>query len=334
MILFEQGKALQAENKDYSEISAKMEVLNKEVQAFQDEFFVRHKDQWVTLFFKGLEVVSTGPFPSPKTQEEWNEEFRYQKDHFFDNIDFLDKRFCYTNYFPKKIEEYLLKQVETVPDTMAKVASRLVAKTMKDTTCYQLMLTTLTNYALQSNIMGMESVWAKLAEDYYLKGLAGWADTTFLSDIRSEYKKVRFNRIGMTAKDLPLQDSLNRKVQLFNLGRKYTLLVFFEPSCGHCKKEIPSLHDNLYKKYADKGLDVACVYMPVDKKEWLGFVNEHHLHGTYWHNLWDPNRTSYYWEFYNTATTPSIYLLDKDKKIIAKKLSEETLDQLLGDLLK
>ncbi|GHU87827.1 hypothetical protein FACS1894155_01530 [Bacteroidia bacterium] len=333
MKLFDQGKALQAENKDFSEVSEKLEVLNKEVQSFQDDFFSRHKDQWVMLFFKGLEPA-TGPYPSPKTQDEAKEEFYYLKDHYFDNIDLLDKRFWYTSYFPQKIESYLQNQVEGIPDSLANGATRLVAKTMKDTTCYQLMLSKLTNYALQSNIMGMENVWAKLAEDYYLKGLASWADTAFLSDIQSEYNKVRYNRIGMKAKDLPLQDSLNRKVQLYNLGRKYTLLVFYEPSCGHCKKEIPVFYDKLYKKYADKGLDVACVYLLTDKKEWLGFVNEHHLRGTHWYNLWDPNRTSYYWEFYNTATTPSIYVLDKDKKIIAKKLNDETLDQLLGDLLK
>ncbi|MDR3061792.1 MAG: AhpC/TSA family protein [Dysgonamonadaceae bacterium] len=334
MKLFEQGKALQAENKDFSGVSEKLEHLNKEVQAFQDDFFARHQDQWVTIFFKGLELVSTGPYPSPKTQDEAKKEFYYQKDHYFDNIDLLDKRFWFTNYFPQKIESYIREQVESVPDSLANAASRLVAKTMKDTTCYQLMLSKLTNYALQSNIMGMENVWAKLAEDYYLKGLAGWADSAFLSDIRSEYDKVRYNRIGMQAKDLPLQDSLNRKVQLYNIGRKYTLLVFFEPSCGHCKKEIPLFHDKLYEKYASKGLDVACVYLLTDKKEWLDFVNEHHLHGTHWHNLWDPNRTSYYWKFYNTATTPSIYLLDENKKIIAKRLNDASLDQLLDDLLK
>ena len=299
--LFEQGKALQAENKDFSEISEKLEALNREVLAFQDDFFARHQDQWVMLFFKGLDPAS-GPYPSPKTQEEAKEEFYYLKDHYFDHIDLLDKRFWYTNYFPQKIETYLQHQVEGIPDSLANAATRLVAKTIRDTTCYQLMLSKLTNYALQSKLMGLENVWAKLAEDYYLKGLANWADSAFLSDIRSEYDKVRYNRIGMKAKDLPLQDSLNRKVQLYNLGRKYTLLIFFEPSCGHCKKEIPALHDKLYSKYVD-------------------------------HNLWDPSRTSYYWQFYNTATTPSIYLLDENKKILAKRLNDESLDQLLNDLI-
>ncbi len=333
MKLYEEGKALQAANKDYSAISEKMDALNKEVQGFQETFFTQHKDQWVSLFFKGLEPVMTGPYPSPKTQDEARDEFYYLKDHYFDNINLQDKRFWFTNYFPQKIDTYMDKQVEGIPDSLANAASRLVAKTMKDSTCYQLMLSKLTNKALQSDLMGMENVWAKLAEDYYLKGLANWADSAFLSDIKSEYGKVRFNRVGMKARDLPLQDSLNRRVDLYSVGRKYTLLCFFEPECGHCKKEIPAIHDKLYKKYEDKGLDIVCVYLLTDKKEWLSFINTHHLTGDYWYNLWDPDRTSYYWQFYNTATTPSIYLLDSKKEIIAKKLSEETLDQLLNDLL-
>ena len=332
MKLNEEGKALQAENKDFSEIIEKFEVLNNEVRVFQSKFFAQHENQWVSSYFKGIEPVS-GPFPAPTTQEEAKEEFYYQKDHFFDNIDLSDKRFWYTDYFPRKVELYMKERLEGVPDSMANATSRLVAKTMADSTCYQLMLSKVTNYALQSNLMGMENVWAKLAEDYYLKGLASWADSTFLSDIKSEYAKVRYNRMGMKARDLSLRDSLNQKVDFHKLAGKYTFLCFFEPSCGHCKKEMPAFYE-IHKKYADMGLEVVCIYLLNDKKEWLDFVNEHKLYGTHWHNLWDPEKTSRYWEYYNTATTPSLYLLNEKKEIIAKRFNAESLDQILTDILK
>ena len=332
MKLNEEGVALKAENKDFSEILEKFELLNQDVKAFQTDFFARYENQWVSMYFKGIDPV-TGPYPSPKTREEADEEFYYLKDHFFDNIDLLDKRFWYTNYLHQKVEAYITKQVENIPDTMAIAASRLVAKTMADTTCYQLMLSRLTNLALQSNLMGMENVWAKLAEDYYMKGLANWSDSAFLSDIKSEYAKIRYNRIGMKARDIVLLDSLNRNVNLHKLGSKFTLLCFYEPSCGHCKKEVPAFHE-LHKKYADKGLEVACVYNWADKKEWQDFVKEHKLYGTHWHNLWDPNKTSKYWEYYNTVTMPSVYLLDENKEIVAKKFNETTLELILTNLLK
>ena len=49
-----------------------------------------------------------------------------------------------------------------------------------------------------------------------------------------------------------------------------------------------------------------------------------------WTNAWDPDRESYYWTFYDTSTTPGVYLLDKDKKIIAKKIDAESLDRILN----
>ena len=332
MKLNEKGMALKNENKDFSEILEKFELLNQDVKAFQTDFFARHENQWVSMYFKGIDPV-TGPYPSPKTQEEANEEFFYLKDHYFDNIDLLDKRFWYTNYFHQKVEDYITKQVENIPDTMAIAASRLVAKTVADTICYQLMLSRLTNYALQSNLMGTENVWAKLAEDYYLKGLASWSDSTFLSDIKFEYEKIRHNRIGMKARDIVLKDSLNRNVSLYKLGGKFSVLCFYEPTCGHCKKELPAFHE-IYKKYADKGFEVVCVYLGNDKKEWLDFVKEHKLYGTHWHNLWDPQKTSKYWEYYNTTTTPSVHFLNENKEIVAKKFNEVTLEQILTNMLK
>ena len=38
-----------------------------------------------------------------------------------------------------------------------------------------------------------------------------------------------------------------------------------------------------------------------------------------WVNVWDPDRESYFWEFYDATVTPGIYLLDKTGKIIARE---------------
>jgi hypothetical protein len=58
--------------------------------------------------------------------------------------------------------------------------------------------------------------------------------------------------------------------------------------------------------------------MQNNRKEWNDFMNEHHLYD--WVNIWNPadNRFKV---IYDTRTTPAVYLLDKDKKIIAKKFS-------------
>ena len=74
-----------------------------------------------------------------------------------------------------------------------------------------------------------------------------------------------------------------------------------------------------------------CCYTQTDKKEWIDFLDKHKLHD--WVNVWDPNRESYFWEFYDATVTPGVYLLDKERKIVAKKISTESLDQILEEEL-
>lgn len=341
--LVEEMKTLQAEepkkkkdiekkDRQIEEIKGKIETLNDEVLAYQASFKEKHQGQWVEMFFKGLDPIESGPHPVPQNREEAIAEFEYQKYHYFDNIDVADSRFWYTNYYPQKVDMYFKQQVENIPDSLAKAASWLVGKTVNDSISFRMTLSKLTNFAVRSEIMGMENVWAKLAEDYYLKGLATWADSAFMANIESEYRKIRYNRIGMKAPNLMLQDSTGKAVQLYDLAKKATLLYFFEPSCGHCKKTTPRIHDELYKKYHDQGFEVACIYTMTDKNEWMKFIEDHQLKD--WNNLWDPERTSYYWQFYDTSVTPGIYLLDEKKDIVAKKLDVESLDRLIGYLLR
>ncbi|MDR2086274.1 MAG: TlpA family protein disulfide reductase [Dysgonamonadaceae bacterium] len=319
--------------KNRENIQKQLDNLNEEVERFQTGIIDRYKDQWIGRFLRGIKPVITGPYPVPQTQEEYDREFQYQKEHFFDNIDLQDYRFWWTNYFPEKVTEYMEKQIEQHPDSLATAASRLVAKAMGDSITFQLMMNRLLDFSLKSKIMGMENIWAKLVEDYYHKGLVTWGDSTFHANIEFEYNKLRYNRIGMKAYNMDLQDSTGRQIKLYDAGKKYTLLYFYEPSCSHCVQMTPEVYEKIYKKYAAKGLDVAAVCIIDDRKEWLDFVEKNHLEGEHWHNLWDPKRESLFWHFYDTTSTPSVYVLDENKIITAKKIDSHSLDMLFDKLL-
>jgi thiol-disulfide isomerase/thioredoxin len=331
--IVEEFKALPEDQRDMPAAKAQLAILNEEVEKYQTNLHIQFKEKWVSLFLRSVDPVTTGPYPFPKTQEEFNAEFNYQKYHYFDNINLQDPRFWRTLYFPQKIITYLEKQVEQYPDSLANAASRLVAETKGDSLCFQWMLNKLFNYSTNSQIMGMENIRMKLVEDYHHKGLVNWGDSTFWDNIEFDYIKARYNRIGMIAHDLELQDADGKSHQLYDLGKKYTLLYFFEPDCGHCIKTTPEIYEKIYKKYADKGLDVVAVDIYNNKEQWLDFVKKNHLEGEHWHNLWDPDHRSEYYRYYDTVSTPGIYILDENKKIIAKKIDVETLDRVFNNLL-
>jgi thiol-disulfide isomerase/thioredoxin len=114
-------------------------------------------------------------------------------------------------------------------------------------------------------------------------------------------------------------------VSLYDVKTPYTILMFWDPDCSHCKAEMP-LIEEIYKNYKSKGVEVyaACVEQEFDK--WTNYINEKKLN---WINVIDIYNLSEFRKNYDISSTPVIFLLDKDKKILAKKLNGKTLEQLL-----
>ncbi|MBI3234364.1 MAG: TlpA family protein disulfide reductase, partial [Bacteroidetes bacterium] len=114
-------------------------------------------------------------------------------------------------------------------------------------------------------------------------------------------------------------------VNLYDVKAPYTVLMFWDPDCSHCKAEMPKIEE-LYKKYKDSGLVVYAVCVEQEYDKWINFIREKNLN---WINVIDIYNISEFRKSYDISSTPVIFLLDKDKKIIAKKLNGQSLEQLL-----
>jgi peroxiredoxin len=113
---------------------------------------------------------------------------------------------------------------------------------------------------------------------------------------------------------------------------EFTILVFYEYDCGHCKKDIPALYNEVYLPLIQHNIDVFAICMNDDHSKWEAFVTDNELAG--WHHVWDPSHHSLFRFKYNVKSSPTIYLLDRDKKIVAKRLDNANLSKLLKVLLK
>jgi peroxiredoxin len=176
--------------------------------------------------------------------------------------------------------------------------------------------------------MGMDALVVDLSKRYYLTGDAYWADQETIKKIRENLYFMENNLLGMTAPELKLEsiDSL-QSFSLHQVKAKITILLIYEPGCSHCQEYVPALHKEVYEPYKNKGLAVYAVYSMSNWGEWDKFVNEHGLSD--WINVWDPTHQSGFKVIYDARKTPAVYVLDKDKKIIAKKVSVEQLKQIM-----
>ena len=129
-------------------------------------------------------------------------------------------------------------------------------------------------------------------------------------------------------------------IDLYNINAKYIILLFMDPECSHCRKETPELYD-IYTNYLkDKDVVVLNIYLErntdnwehfcnnIDK--WFSFIQKHKFYSPGWYNVWNPFANTRF--KYDISSTPKVFLLDKDKKIIAKNIGPEQLKEIILNL--
>jgi thiol-disulfide isomerase/thioredoxin len=119
-------------------------------------------------------------------------------------------------------------------------------------------------------------------------------------------------------------------VSLYDIEKDFTILYFWEPDCGFCKESTPKLID-FYEKAKNENIEIFAVCTTSDKAKWSDYIEENKLT---WINGWDPERRSHFDSYYNVQSTPMVYILDKNKKIIAKKLAVEEIGSFIDNYKK
>ncbi len=331
------NEQLKNASEDEKEIyTQKLEDLDKEIEVYMNKIVSLPGNSMFKLFVTAANPVKM-PAPSvspdhPKYDSiAWFEGYFYRRDHFLDPLDLSDERILNTPFVKPKLETYFNKILIQSPDSIIPQALKIIREAESNQKNYQYVSQFLLNNSLSSKIMGMDKVFVAIADEVYLSGKASWADSTTMKKIAEEVFLTRPNLIGNKAPELVMQNINGEYVSLHELPASYTILIFYEYDCGHCKRDIPNLYKNIFLKYIDKNVDVYAVCMNDNKEKWEEFINNNEMTG--WHNMWDPGHETLYRYKYNTRITPLIYLIDMDKKIIAKRIDQDNLSKLLDTLL-
>lgn len=331
-VLIEQAKDSVILRQQGKEIREKLKDVDEKSYQFTSTFADLHKNEWIGAFLKGTLSVLPDSLNNNETASLALKK-EYLKRHFFDNVNLKDARLWYTNYLNSYIDSYMSEWVDQYPDSLAAAASWLVGQTKDCDLCFKEMLSKLSNESMRSLKMGDENIWARLAEDYILEKNLTWIDSTQTSEIKSMYELIKNNRIGMKGHNLILENLDGENIDTDNIDAEYLILYFYDPTCGHCITDVPKINEEIYKKYKDNGVKVVAVNVRADNKdEWKKFVEDKGI--SEWINVADPNYKSLYWLYYDTSGVPMVYILDKNKTIIAKKVGVDGLKQLFGYYIK
>ena len=159
-------------------------------------------------------------------------------------------------------------------------------------------------------------------------------ETLIKSDYSSESDKIRYNALlTMAKKNLPGSIALNfsfilknnTKKELNDIQSSYILLFLNDIDCENCLQTTTDLSNsdviNSYIK--NKSLTVLSVYTGVDEEGWKHKVEKMPAN---WINGFDSNQEIANEELYDLKAMPTLYLLDKGKKVLLK---DADLDEIL-----
>ncbi|MBL7814662.1 MAG: redoxin domain-containing protein [Saprospiraceae bacterium] len=249
--------------------------------------------------------------------------------HFFDCVDFTDKRLLRSPFYTKRIEQFL-GYMSTNPDSVKSELDFILEKTRPNPDYYRYTLNWLTA-VFDNNLEKMYNADAYLIHlvEKYHRNLDSGTDKYVME--RLEYKVNAFKNvlIGNAAPAIELPDTEGVKQSLYDIKTDNTLIIFYSSLCSHCRTTLPQLQSIL--QYIDSSkLTIFTVCTDGQKEPWLAFINEMKMQN--WKNVLDTKQDSDIQKKYATWNLPVMYLLDKNKNIVANRIRVDNLPDLIKSL--
>jgi hypothetical protein len=316
----------------------KPEQLRAEMANIQKKWIKDHSKLFVSKLIQAslepeIPVYTKLVKTSKDSSDLYKFQFTYYKKHYFDNVDLNDERFIRTPFLQKKIDKYFEDLVVQESDSISKDADRLLAgiknQAMRKYVVYKI-ASTYENH----NVVGTDGAFVHLAEKYYIGEPQLW-DTTTIRKMKERIAIIKPLLIGKRIPEMFLTDPTGKLLTTSSIQANYTILFIYDPECSHCKEETPKLlqQEAFFKS---KNIAVLAACLVRDKVMWKKFIEEFKIQN--WKNGIDihinakTGKEEYYTDFQKTFdayATPVVYILDKSKNIIGKRIPVDKIQDFL-----
>jgi thiol-disulfide isomerase/thioredoxin len=260
--------------------------------------------------------------------------YYWYRDHYFDNINLADSTMIRTPVLHQKIDYYINKLTPQHPDTINKVLDAMYARMKPSPEIYKYYVVHFLNHFAQMKLVGFDACYVHVGKNYYCP--APWPDSKDKEKVCDNVARLEPILIGKIAPNIIVKDKDNKPVSLYDVDADYTVLFFWAPDCGHCKKAAPDLVE-FAKNYKSKGVKVFNVCTAVNDKAgeecWKG-IEEKQFSDEFFINTYDPYIQSRYKKLYDVQTTPQIFILDRKHEILMKRIEAKQISTVMDSIMK
>jgi len=303
-----------------------IQIINNETVNYKIEFVGKHPDHILSLIFNTLRETE---YPSSVAGND-TLKYVYYKNHYWDYVNLSDERILRIPVFSKKLDRFIDQVVPKHPDSVIRYVDFLMQKASgsKEVGKY------LTWYFIERydhpKLMGFDKVFVYVVDNYFNQDHIYEQSESIKNTINERVEKIRPLLLGQVAPNLILLDTNNQFRSLYSIDADYTMVFFWDSDCGVCKKEIAKIKEFLEDN--SHNLQIYAVCVDTSLKKWKGLIKEHNLN---WVNVNGTRSvTNDYHDLYDIYSTPVIYLLNRKKEIIAKRISADQLKGFLDHMVR
>jgi thiol-disulfide isomerase/thioredoxin len=299
-------------------------------------------DGLLAVLLKGMREPEI-PKNTPSAKNDSLFAYRYFKTHYWDGVNFYDDRLVRTPFFESRLDKYFEQLVFPHADSVNKEIDWMLGYASIREDMQKFLLLKFVNRYYTQKYMWEDAVFVHLFEKYFSNKEYSWLTAQGKKQITDRAYSLMANITGNPAADIELKSVDGKTTSLYNVQAPFILVTIWDPTCGHCKETLPKI-DSIYQaKWKTMGVKLFAMAKETDgnKQTWLTFIQDHKLNDwihVYYSKEEDKARIDAgipgYSQLYDVQSFPTLYLLDKDKRIIGKKLTEGQVDEILGYKLK
>lgn len=303
-------------------INEKIALLNSDIVDYKEAIIEAYPDAFLAHFFLAMKSPQI-EYKAKASKQDSLVAYHYFKKHYWDYFDFKDDRLIRTPVFHNKLDYYFNAIANPMPDSLIVEIDQFLNQLDEQSEMYKHSLWFLTLKFDQSKRMGYDAILVHFADKYFAQGKASWLHPDVVNNILVEAEKRAHSLIGKKAPNLVMQDMELKPISMYSIEKEYTILYFWDPDCGHCKVETPKLRNFYAQNKKELDLEVFAICADTNLKAMRNYIETNKLK---WINVNGPRSyTQDFHQLYNVYSTPFIFVLDKEKNIIAKQLKSEQL---------
>ena len=318
--------------------------LDREIQDYRNEIVKKDpKSLLCTLLVAMREPKLPEALKNPTNAQDSTAAKYYVKKHFWDGVNFWDGRLAYTPFFDSKLEQYFTEILEPAVDSVTVELDKMLGLAGANQIMNQFLLNRVLYNSMYHRYHWDDGVFVFLFENYIANKNYDWFLEPERKMITERAYYLMGNIIGSPAPDIELPGPDGNTRFLHDMEADYTLICFWDATCSHCIETLPKM-DSIYRNEWEKaGLKVMAVASESagKREDWTNYIAAHHVEA--WNHVYnsvadeqhraETGKVSYL-QLFDVWYSPSFYLLDKEKRFMAKKLTYPQMVELLNTILK